>query len=132
MTNLSIKKDRFHGRSARQEQQFFASFAQDYLIYFGNPQPSKKQVAACQGLLSHVWLRRTLCLDSRLTEQERRCLYLSAQGKRLKDIAAFLNISVRCVERYRQSVFQKLECNNIAEAIALGVRYGEIAQSLTI
>ncbi|MGC1182832.1 response regulator transcription factor [Legionella sp.] len=73
-----------------------------------------------------MWLRRTLYLDGRLTDQERRCLYLSAQGKSLKEIAIVLNISVRHAERHRQSIFQKLECKNIAESIALGIRYGEI------
>ncbi|MGC1183407.1 response regulator transcription factor, partial [Legionella sp.] len=61
-----------------------------------------------------------------LTEQERRCLYLSAQGKSLKEIASFLAITVRRVERHRQAIFRKMECKNIAEAIALGIRYGEI------
>jgi DNA-binding CsgD family transcriptional regulator len=126
MSNRLGKNEPFHYTSAQQEQQFFAGFAKDYLIYLGNPLPSKKKIVAFQSLLSHVWLRRTLWLDGRLTDQERRCLYLSAQGKSLKEIAVFLDISVRHVERHRQAIFQKLGCKNIAEAITLGIRYGEI------
>ena len=126
MTNQFGKSHLFHHLSAVHEQQFFTSFAKDYLIHLGNYQPSKKQIAACLSLLSHVWLRRTLYLDGRLTDAERRCLYLSAQGKSLKEIALFLGITSRHVERHRQAIFHKLECNNIAKAIALGIRYGEI------
>ncbi|WP_269570399.1 LuxR C-terminal-related transcriptional regulator [Legionella tunisiensis] len=41
-------------------------------------------------------------------------------------MAFFLNLSERQVERHRNTIFQKLECKNIAEAIAKGLRYGEI------
>ena len=77
-------------------------------------------------ILSHVWMRQAICFDPRLTEKEQQCLYLSAQGKSLKELTVFFNISKRRVEQYRQSIFQKLACNNITEAVFIGIRYGKI------
>jgi DNA-binding CsgD family transcriptional regulator len=126
MDNQRIKKTIFQEKLALKQHQFFHAFAKDYLKYLGNPNPGNKQLAEMQALLSHVWVRRTLCFDLRLTELEQQCLYLSAQGKGIKEIASFLKVSSRRVEQYRQAIFQKLECKNISEAITLGLRYGEI------
>ena len=66
------------------------------------------------------------CFDRRLTKREQNCLYLSAQGKGIKEIASFLKMSDRRVVQYRQAIFQKLGCKNIVEAITVEIRYGEI------
>lgn len=105
---------------------FFKTFAKNYLNHLGNGEPTRKQLAEFQDLLSHIWIRQPVCFDLRLTEQERQCLYLSAQGKRLKEIAAFLNVSTKRITQYRQSIIQKLGCKNITSAIIVGIRYGEI------
>jgi len=122
-TDVHLKKH------MRKEEAFFESFAKDYLVYLGNPRPSSQQISEIKGLLSHVWLRRTLVLDKRLTPREQQCLYLSAQGKKIAEIALFLNISARQVERHRQAILQKLGSKNLAEAIAVGLRYGAINHS---
>jgi DNA-binding CsgD family transcriptional regulator len=44
----------------------------------------------------------------------------------LKEIAKFLDVSLRRVTQYRQSIFKKLECTNIASAIVVGIRFGVI------
>lgn len=108
------------------DSSFFKTFAKDYLNHLGNSKPSRKQLADFQDLLSHIWIRQPVCFDLRLTEKERQCLYLSAQGKRLKEIAAFLNVSIKRITQYRQSIIQKLGCKNITSAIIVGIRYGEI------
>jgi DNA-binding CsgD family transcriptional regulator len=77
-------------------------------------------------LLSNTWIRQPICFDLRLSAQEKQCLYLSAQGKGLKEIAAFLKVSIRRATQYRQSIFQKLGCKNITSAIIVGLRFGEI------
>lgn len=119
------KQDFIHYHSTKQKQ-FFKSFARDYLNYLGNSNPTNKQLTEIQTLLSQSWVQRPLCIDGRLTHREQQCLYLSSQGKGIKEIAIFLNLSERQVERHRNNIFQKLECKNIAEAIAKGLRYGEL------
>ncbi|WP_131753212.1 response regulator transcription factor [Legionella feeleii] len=105
---------------------FFQVFAKNYLDYLGNSNPTHKQLAEIQALLSNTWIRLPICFDLRLSEQEKQCLYLSAQGKGLKEIASFLNVSMRRVTQYRQAIFKKLGCRNITSAIIVGIRYGVI------
>ncbi|KTC98744.1 response regulator transcription factor [Legionella feeleii] len=105
---------------------FFQVFAKNYLDYLGNSNPTHKQLAEIQALLSNTWIRLPIHFDLRLSEQEKQCLYLSAQGKGLKEIAAFLNVSLRRVTQYRQAIFKKLGCRNITSAIIVGIRYGVI------
>lgn len=62
-------------------------------------------------------------LDGHLTPREKTCLHLSAQGISNLAIAGFLDIHERTVEKIRESIFKKLGCKNICEAVALGIRY---------
>lgn len=126
MDNQRSSQHDLRTKFALQQDQFFKSFAKDYLAFLGNTNPSVKQVAEMQSVLSHAWIRQPICLDIRLTEREGQCLYLSAQGKSVKQIALFFNVSVRRVEQHRRTIFEKLACNNIIEAITIGVRYGKI------
>ncbi|MFW2532851.1 MULTISPECIES: response regulator transcription factor [unclassified Legionella] len=105
---------------------FFKVVAKNYLDYLGNSNPTHKQLAEIQALLSNTWIRLPICFDLRLSEQEKQCLYLSAQGKEVKEIAAFLKVSTRRVTQHRQSIFQKLNCKNITSAIIVGLRFGVI------
>nr|WP_232220221.1 hypothetical protein [Legionella tunisiensis] len=41
-------------------------------------------------------------------------------------MASFLNVSIKRITQYRQSITQKLGCKNITSAIIVGIRYGEI------
>jgi DNA-binding CsgD family transcriptional regulator len=126
MVKRSLYREALLNKLSDQEDKFFENFSKDYLVYLGNPRPSKKQITEMLSILSHVWLKRRVCLDLRLTEREKQCLYLSALGKNIKEIASYFKITVRQVELYRQAIFKKLLCKNIGEAIAKGLRYGEI------
>ena len=123
---VKIKRATLIRKHHLNQTQFFKVLAKDYLDFLGNSNPSPKQLAEMQALLSHTWIRQPICFDLRLSEQEKRCLYLSAQGKGLKEIASFLNVSIRRITQCRQSIFQKLGCRNITGAIIIGLRYGEI------
>jgi len=114
----------FLKKHSQKEAAFFEAFAKDYLAYLGNPKPSSHHINEIKDLLSHVWLRRALFLDERLTPKEQECLYLSAQGKNIADIALFLKVSTRQVERHRQAIMQKLGAKNFIEAVTIGLRYG--------
>ena len=106
--------------------QFFKNFARDYLGYLGNSNPGHKQITDMQASLKYTWIKHTVCFDIRLTVEEKRCLYLAAEGKTLSEIADFMKVSTREIEECQQSIFEKLGCNSIQAAVALGIGYGEI------
>ena len=108
-------------------QSFFKGFAQRYLAYLGNYNPNKTQLTEMMDLLSHVWLRNLVTLDTRLTEMEQQCLYLFSQGKNSQQVAEFCSLSERQVKRYKKNILRELHCNNLTEAVVIGIRYGQIA-----
>jgi DNA-binding CsgD family transcriptional regulator len=103
---------------------FLKTFAKSYLNYFGNSNPSPKQLEEMQNLLSNK-IKSPTCFDLGLTAQESECLYLFAQGRGLQEIAAFLNTSPGNVTQYKQSIFQKLHCKDISSAVIVAIRFGE-------
>ena len=111
---VETKRETFIRKNNLIDSPFFKTFARSYLHYLGSSNPTPKQLTEMQALLSNTWIRQPICFDLRLTEQEKRCLHLSAQGKTLKEIAAFLKVSAQRVSQHRKSICQKLDCKNIA------------------
>lgn len=124
MTQLPMTRAALSERCLLNNEHFFSKLSEDYLAFFGIQTPTMKQKKEMHGLLAHVWLRRTIYLDSRLTEREKQCLYLSAQGKTIAEIAKILSIHSRRIEKHRESICKKLGCKNIVEAVFVGVRFG--------
>lgn len=58
---------------------------------------------------------------AKLTRAERQILNFIAEGKSNKDMASILNRSVRTVENHRLRLMQKLEIDNVAEAVKLAL-----------
>lgn len=105
---------------------FFKTVARSYLDYLGNSNPTHKQLSEIQSLLLEGSLRQPKNINLRLNQQEKQCLNLSAQGKKLKEIAFQLDVSQKEISRFRQSILQKLGCKTMSSAIIVGIRYGEI------
>lgn len=59
-----------------------------------------------------------------LTPRQLDVLRLIAQGKRMKEIASELNISVRTVETHKQDLLQTLSLDTTADLIKFAVRQG--------
>jgi len=59
-----------------------------------------------------------------LSEREMEVLRLAAKGKRNKDIAEVLLISVRTVQAHMRSIFNKLGVGSRSEAVLYGVKRG--------
>ena len=57
-----------------------------------------------------------------LTDRECEVLRLIAQGKRNKEIAAELTVSVNTVETHRKHIMEKLDLHNTAEIVRFAVR----------
>jgi DNA-binding NarL/FixJ family response regulator len=59
-----------------------------------------------------------------LTQREKSILKLIAEGHKNKDIADFLCISVKTVEKHRANLMQKLDIHNISDLTALAIEKG--------
>ena len=59
-----------------------------------------------------------------LSSREREVLQLLAEGKKTKDIAELLVVSIKTAEFYRQQVMEKLDVHTIAELTKLAIREG--------
>ena len=59
-----------------------------------------------------------------VTQREREVLKLLAEGYTNKDIAGFLHISVKTVEKHRANLIGKLDLHNIAQLTAFAIENG--------
>jgi len=63
-----------------------------------------------------------LPLRSRLTAREREIVQLLAEGKSNKEIATFLNISVKTAETHRANIMLKLNFHSVTELVRYAVK----------
>ncbi|GFO54405.1 DNA-binding response regulator [Geomonas sp. Red276] len=63
-------------------------------------------------------------LEPLLTEREREVLVLLASGRKSKEVATILDISVKTVESHRAHIMKKLGLNNIADLTRYALREG--------
>jgi DNA-binding NarL/FixJ family response regulator len=68
--------------------------------------------------------KKELSSISLLSSREREVLQLLAEGKKTKDIAALLNVSIKTAEFYRQQIMEKLDIHTIAELTKVAIREG--------
>lgn len=61
---------------------------------------------------------------TKITAREREVLQLIAEGKSTKQIASFLNVSVKTIETHRQQIMEKLNIHSIAELTKYAIREG--------
>lgn len=61
---------------------------------------------------------------TKITVREREVLQLITEGKSTKQIAAFLNVSVKTIETHRQQIMEKLDIHSIAELTKYAIREG--------
>jgi DNA-binding NarL/FixJ family response regulator len=59
-----------------------------------------------------------------LTPREREVLQLLAEGKATRQIAAYLNVSIKTIETHRQQIMDKLNMHSIAELTKYAIREG--------
>jgi DNA-binding NarL/FixJ family response regulator len=61
-------------------------------------------------------------LASRVTSREREIIQLLSEGKRNKEIASSLSISIKTVETHRSNIMRKLEIHSISDLVRYAVR----------
>jgi DNA-binding NarL/FixJ family response regulator len=67
--------------------------------------------------------------DEELTSREKQVLIMVAEGKKSKDIAELLLISIRTVEHHRANIMKKTQMKNTAELIKYAIKKGYILAS---
>jgi DNA-binding NarL/FixJ family response regulator len=65
--------------------------------------------------------------ERQLTSRQREVLQLIAQGKRMKEIAADLNISVRTVEDHKSQLLVALGVKSTADLVKFAVKHGLVS-----
>ncbi len=93
--------------------------------YFISPEISGKIIGAY--LQGKKPIRPTTSWDT-LTQREKGILKLIAEGYKNKEIADFLCISVKTVEKHRANLMQKLDLHNISDLTALAMEKGLITR----
>ncbi len=93
--------------------------------YFISPEISGKIIGAY--LQGKKPVRPTTSWDT-LTQREKGILKLIAEGYKNKEIADFLCISVKTVEKHRANLMQKLDLHNISDLTALAIERGLITR----
>ncbi len=61
-----------------------------------------------------------------LTPREREILQLLAEGRKTREIAEVLNVSVKTIETHRKNIMDKLDIKSIAELTRYAIREGII------
>ena len=59
-----------------------------------------------------------------LTQRERQVIKLIAEGKRTKDIAAYLSLSPKTVEKHRTNLMKKLDLHSVSEVTVYAIQNG--------
>lgn len=62
-----------------------------------------------------------------LSSREREVVRLTASGKSSKEIARSLGLSVKTIEKHRQSINRKTSCHNAAQLTLFAIREGIIS-----
>jgi DNA-binding NarL/FixJ family response regulator len=63
-------------------------------------------------------------LSDTLTAREKQVLKLIAEGRRNREIATYLYISVKTVEKHRSNLMQKLSVHNTAALTTFAIENG--------
>jgi DNA-binding NarL/FixJ family response regulator len=59
-----------------------------------------------------------------LTQRERQVIKLIAEGKRTKEIAAYLSLSPKTVEKHRTNLMKKLDLHSVSEVTVYAIQNG--------
>jgi DNA-binding NarL/FixJ family response regulator len=66
-------------------------------------------------------------LDTRLTQRQVQVLRLVASGKKMKEIAFDLGLSVKTVETHRAQIMERLDIHDLPRLVLYAVRQGLVA-----
>jgi DNA-binding NarL/FixJ family response regulator len=73
-----------------------------------------------------AFLKATTAPAEPLSDRERQVLQLIAEGKRTKEIATVLGISINTAESHRNHIMEKLDIHDVAGLVRYAIRHGLI------
>ena len=76
------------------------------------------------GYLADPGKERILTSIEQLTSREREVMKLIAEGQRNKDIAEYLSISLKTVEKHRSNLMKKLDLHNASSITSYAIKNG--------
>ena len=62
-----------------------------------------------------------------LTRREREVIKLIAEGKRTKEIAEYLSLSPKTIEKHRTNLMRKLDLHNVSEVTVYAIKNGFVS-----
>jgi DNA-binding NarL/FixJ family response regulator len=83
-----------------------------------------------EGYLEESKRLKTKTTWDTITQREREVLKLLAEGYLNKEIAEFLHISVKTVEKHRANIMNKLDLHNASALTAYAIEKGLVAQKI--
>jgi DNA-binding NarL/FixJ family response regulator len=83
-----------------------------------------------EGYLEESKRLKTKTTWDTVTQREREVLKLLAEGYLNKEIAEFLHISVKTVEKHRANIMNKLDLHNASALTAYAIEKGLVAQKI--
>jgi two-component system response regulator NreC len=63
-----------------------------------------------------------------LTHREREVIKLIAEGKRTKEIATYLSLSPKTIEKHRTNMMRKLDLHNVSEVTVYAIKNGFLSE----
>ena len=76
------------------------------------------------GYLNSSNIEKPIASWSKLTHREREVIKLIAEGYRSKDIAKYLSISIKTVEKHRSNLMKKLDLHSISSLTNYAIQNG--------
>jgi len=108
------------------DENFYEETARQHLRRIGIDNPNDQQLRETKDLMFNVFISCKIVFSDQLSKREKQCLYCTSIGKSAQKIAEFLEITVNTVRQYQKSCMKKLNCHTMAQAVAMGIKYGEL------
>lgn len=95
--------------------------AKSFVKYFESISYTRR-IEEIEALIYNKKIKNSTFL-TRLSLQEKKCIFLAAEGKSVKETAKILKLSYYTIQEYRASAIKKLGVPNIVAAVALSIKY---------
>jgi DNA-binding CsgD family transcriptional regulator len=126
---IECSKNTIKVKEAMDKSHHVNDLAVKFLKFLGKRKPTQQHIEITKKLLLTAVIQEHLYFDEKLTKREKECLLLAAKGYSTEETANILEITLSTVESHRLSIFKKLQCNNIGQAVLEGIRFGHIPRS---
>ncbi len=93
------------------------------LSSLGNLQPKPQQIKLIENLLLKINCQHTIFFNQKLSESEKNCLLLAAEGKTIQQTAYLLSVKTSTVTTLRKRTLNKLGCRSMAHAVFVGLHH---------